>query len=186
MKKAPAEREGEAETFVPMPLPETCAPPPRILNLPHPSQGPKSLPLICEQRQEKFSSLNPTKDRKDLWKEIKENLGRNPNVCTIYFLSMLHKSSQFIIFGTKTCVQYNLICLLNYQVCYILEKSKQTKRNYFPSNNFQRIFFLYQTLIWTGHSATKAILLLKQILGNWGVSSQVTRHWPAVPVGGQA
>lgn len=43
------------------------------------------------------------------------------------FFSVLYKSSQCTIFGTKTCGVYNILYLLNYRVWYISEKNKQAK-----------------------------------------------------------
>ena len=124
MKKAPIEGEAGAEPFSLRSLPETCVPTPAsFISLLTPPRDTGRLPPVCAQGPAEIFQSEPYSGQE---RSLKGNFSGNPNICTIYLLNVLHRSSQFIIFGTKTCVLYNLICLLNYQVCYILEKNKQT------------------------------------------------------------
>ena len=144
----------------PGPLPKLCSstasPSPPVTPRPR-----RPLPPFHEQgRWRKFSSPHPTQDRKGLRREMNENVGGNPNIGAIYFLSVIHKSSQFIILGKKTCVLYNLICLLNYQVCYVSEKNKTPCFRGFPCPPLG---------IWSelGSQLTKLLLCWGRFWGTW-------------------
>lgn len=172
MKKAPEEEEeAGAECFI-LGLSQrpVLQPPVSFFSLLTPPRGTSQLPPVCAQGQAEIFQSEPYSGQE---RSLKGNFSGNPNVCAIYLLSVLHKPSQFILFGTKTCALYNLICLLNYHTCYVLEKNKQTKtpwKNYFPSNNFQRDFFPPPGSALNWAISGETVPLLSPTLRNWGVT----------------
>lgn len=67
------------------------------LPLPQPPEAQGS----SEQGGWKVSGPHPTQDRKDLPRKMNEKVGGDPNIHTIYFLSVLHKSDSVYYFWNQ-------------------------------------------------------------------------------------